>query len=118
MLREVAAASEFDVDGVGNVQEAQDRLGACAATGRPVLVVCDLHLPLLSGLDLLRSLSPATVTAPRRFILLTSNEDPKLEREAYSSGADAFLLRGFAASDLREALEGQIERWLGACEAS
>lgn len=114
-LRELAAAADFDVAEAATVDEARDRLHRCETEGRPTFVLCDLRMPLATGIDLLRSTGAATGRVPRRFVLLTSSPDPRAEREAYSLGADDFLVRSFDDREMRERIEGRIERWLAAC---
>lgn len=76
---------------------------------QPDLVVADIGMPQLNGLDaveLLRSKLPNT-----RVIFLTVNEDPDMAAEAIRRGALGYLLKKSAATELfaaiREALAGR-----------
>lgn len=70
------------------------------AAGRlqPDVVVIDLRLPDMSGIDACRQLRHAGVTA--RVILLTAADDPEIRRSAYDSGAAAFVAKHRAGEEL------------------
>ena len=64
----------------------------------PDVVILDLSMPMLNGLDAARELKrivPAT-----RIIFLTMNEDPDIAAEAFRIGASGYLLKRSAASEL------------------
>ena len=66
------------------------------------VVVLDISMPLLNGLDTareLRRLVPAT-----RIIFLTMTEDPDVAAEAFRIGASGYLLKRSAASELATAV--------------
>ena len=70
---------------------------------KPDVIVLDIRMPLLNGIDAYRLLKPKL---PRtKWIFLTVSEDPELAREAFRIGAAAFLLKGSAASELFTAIE-------------
>jgi DNA-binding NarL/FixJ family response regulator len=109
LLREAfARLLEPNCEVVGAVGDGRALLEASAQL-RPDVVVLDIGMPLLNGLDaarLLRRDLPAT-----RLIVLTVNEDPDLAAEAFRAGASAFLLKNSAATELfqaiREVMEGK-----------
>jgi DNA-binding NarL/FixJ family response regulator len=69
---------------------------------RPDVIVLDIGMPLLNGLDAGRQLKQ---TMPGvRLIFLTMNEDPDLAKEALALGASGFLLKTSAARELPEAI--------------
>lgn len=57
----------------------------------PDAVICDLHMPAVSGLDLLRELRSMSSLKETPFVLLTSDDSPESEIRAISTGADAFI---------------------------
>lgn len=62
-----------------------------ARTCQPKVVVLDILMPKMSGLEVqkrLRSISPRS-----RVIVLTSNDDPKVRDEAMQGGASAFFIK-------------------------
>jgi DNA-binding NarL/FixJ family response regulator len=69
---------------------------------RPDVVVLDIGMPLLNGLDAGRQLKHVLPGA--RLIFLTMNEEPDLATEALDLGASGFLLKTSAARELPEAV--------------
>jgi len=70
---------------------------------RPDVIVADISMPMLNGLDAcqqLRSQLPAT-----RWVFVTVNEDPDLAAHAFELGASAYLLKHSAADELFAAIE-------------
>jgi DNA-binding NarL/FixJ family response regulator len=69
---------------------------------KPDLVVVDLAMPLLNGLDAGKELKKRLPNV--KLIFLTMNEDPDLAVEAMKSGASAYLLKKSAGSELLDAI--------------
>jgi DNA-binding NarL/FixJ family response regulator len=80
-----------------------------APTLKPDVVVVDVAMPLLNGLDAGRELKKSLPNV--KLIFLTMNEDPDLAVEAMKSGASGYLLKTSAGAELfsaiREALRGK-----------
>jgi DNA-binding NarL/FixJ family response regulator len=98
--------AEFDV--VGVVSDGRALLKA-AADLKPEVVVVDIGMPLLNGLDAgeqLKALHPDI-----KVIYLTQNREPRLAVEAFRRKASGYLLKDSAASELtiaiRQALQGR-----------
>jgi DNA-binding NarL/FixJ family response regulator len=75
------------------------------AAGRldPDVVVVDLNLPDMSGLDACRQLKAAAPHAS--VILLTAASDPRVREGAFESGASAFVAKYRAGDELLPAIE-------------
>jgi len=87
---------------VGTANDGRALLEA-AAKLRPEVVVLDIAMPELNGLDAARQLKR---TMPKvKLIFMTMNEEPDLVGEAFRAGASAFLLKQAAAFELTEAIE-------------
>jgi len=87
---------------VGMVSDGRELLRA-APKLQPDIIVLDIAMPQLNGLDAARHLKP---TMPKvKFVFMTMNEDPDLIGEAFRAGASAFLLKQAAAFELMEAVE-------------
>jgi DNA-binding NarL/FixJ family response regulator len=87
---------------VGTVSDGRALLEA-AAKLNPDIVVLDIAMPRLNGLDAGRQLK---ARMPRvKLIFMTQHEDPYLVGEAFRAGGSAFLLKEAAASELTDALE-------------
>jgi DNA-binding NarL/FixJ family response regulator len=99
-------ADECDV--VGKASDGR-ALVAAAEKLKPDVIVLDIQMPLLNGLDAGRQIKQRVRDA--RLVFLTINEDPELAAEAFRSGASAYLLKRSAASELmtaiREVMQGR-----------
>ena len=76
---------------------------AAARELHPDIVVLDIAMPLLNGLDAarqLKSLMPGV-----KLIFLTVSEEPDLVAEAFRIGASGYLFKNSAASELFKAIE-------------
>ncbi len=91
--------SRFEV--VGECGDGESALPACAKL-RPAVVVLDLSLPGISGLEVARRLRKHSPAA--RVVILTMHEDMGLVKEAKKAGAAAFLSKSTGPAKLREAL--------------
>jgi DNA-binding NarL/FixJ family response regulator len=99
---------QTDFDVVGTVSDGRALIKA-AAELKPDLVVVDIGMPLLNGLDAadqLKALHPAI-----KVVFLTQNREPRYAVEAFRRKASGYLLKDSAASELttaiREALQGR-----------
>jgi len=74
-----------------------------AARTRPEIIVLDVSMPRLNGIDAcarLRRKMPEV-----KFVFLTVNEDPDIAAEALRLGASGYLLKSSAAGELFTAIE-------------
>jgi DNA-binding NarL/FixJ family response regulator len=99
---------QADFDIVGTVADGRALIKA-AAELKPELVVVDIGMPLLNGLDAadqLKALHPEI-----KVIFLTQNREPRYAVEAFRRKASGYLLKDSAASELttaiREVLKGR-----------
>jgi DNA-binding NarL/FixJ family response regulator len=79
-----------------------------AATLKPQVIIIDIGMPLLNGLDAGHQIKQ--ILRSVKLVFLTMNTDPVLAAEAFRRGASAYLLKTCAASELavaiREVLKG------------
>jgi two-component system nitrate/nitrite response regulator NarL len=94
------------------VRQAQDLaqgLALIAQGAHPDLILLDISLPGLSGLDGLSRLRDAAPTSP--VILLSSVDDPFSVRAAFQRGAQGFLSKSISGREmvagLREIMDGK-----------
>ncbi len=96
---EALLSQECDV--VGTATDGQT-LVAAAVRLQPDLVVLDVAMPLLNGLDAALQIKRA---CPRiKIVVITMNEDPEVAAAAFRAGASAYILKQSAASELLSAI--------------
>ena len=94
---------EFEV--VGTVADGRALLTA-AQKLKPDVIVLDISMPLLSGLEAARQLQG--VSPHPKLIFLTMNPDPDVAQEALRLGASGYLLKTSAASELTKAIRNAL----------
>lgn len=87
---------------VGTVEDGRALLAA-AQKLRPDIILLDISMPLLNGLDAARQLKK--LVPDSRLIFLTMHATPTYVTEAFRAGASAYLLKRSAASELRQAIQ-------------
>lgn len=92
-------AGECDV--VGQVGDGRALVTAVEALN-PDVVVLDISMPLLNGLEAGRQIKQKSRNV--KLVYLTMNEDPDLAAEAFRVGASGYLLKSSAASELTTAI--------------
>ena len=95
---------EYEV--VGSVSDGRELLKA-ADSLRPDVVLVDIGMPSLNGLDAGRRLKH---TNPKiKLIYLTMSSNVEYAREALQAGASAFMLKDSTSSDLLQAIRNALK---------
>ena len=98
-----------DFDVVGTVNDGELLIDA-AKRLRPDVIVTDISMPGLSGLDVLLRLKAERIDS--RVVVLTMHNDAVLATRAIRAGASAFLLKHSAGEELvtaiQQALQGRV----------
>ncbi len=92
-------------DVVGRVKDGRELVDAAGGL-QPDVIVLDIAMPRLNGLDAARQLKAKMPGV--KLIFMTMHEDPYLVGEAFRAGASAFLLKEAAASELTDALDAVL----------
>jgi len=69
---------------------------------KPDVIVIDLVMPLLNGLEAGRQLRSMIPTV--KLVFVTMNEDPEIAREAMREGVSGYLLKSSASEELFQAI--------------
>ena len=103
--------------GLGRLLEGEAEIVATASDGqqlverarqhRPDIIVSDINMPGMSGLDAMRRLKADGLRS--KFIFLTLHTDSRLASEAMRAGASGYLLKHAAAEELIEAIHAVME---------
>jgi DNA-binding NarL/FixJ family response regulator len=91
---------------VGIVADGRALLAA-AEKLRPDLVVVDVGMPQLNGLDATRQIKLLLPTV--KVMIVTMNEDSSLVAEAFRAGASGYMLKHSASQELLQAIQEVIK---------
>jgi DNA-binding NarL/FixJ family response regulator len=95
---------EFEL--VGSVEDGQALLAAAKAL-KPDVILLDISMPILNGIDAARRLRKLVPSA--RLIFVTMHSDSDYVAEAFRAGAMGYLLKRSAASELLTAVRAVLK---------
>ncbi|HSJ50459.1 MAG TPA: response regulator transcription factor [Actinomycetota bacterium] len=98
LVKDIEVAAE-----AGGGVEAAER----AVQGNPDLVLMDLSMPDLDGIEAMRRIHETKPDLP--VVILTAHADSGVEREALEAGASGFLAKGTALEELVVVLQEAAE---------
>ena len=91
---------------VGSVRDGQALIRTCS-TLRPQIVVTDISMPVLNGIDAVHQLLKSGSTT--KFIFLTVHTDPDFVHACFATGALGYVIKTKIVSDLLSALRAVLE---------
>jgi DNA-binding NarL/FixJ family response regulator len=97
---------EDECEIVGTVEDGRALLES-AARLKPHVVLLDISMPLLNGIDATRQLKKALPDV--KVIFVTMHADPAYLNEAFKAGASGYLLKRSAGSELAQAIHSVLE---------
>lgn len=97
LIRTVLEADDYEVI---EANEAISAL-ALAETERPDVIVLDVMMAGIDGLEVCRRLDHATT----KVIMLTARDEPGIEDQARECGADAFMTKPFSPIELLDVID-------------
>jgi two-component system chemotaxis response regulator CheY len=104
-IRKLVATTLEDVAGFDLLQAADgEEALAMAAEHRPEIVLLDIEMPRLDGLETCRRLRADAAAAGATVVMLTAAADQ--ERASEEAGADLFLTKPFSPLDLLRLVDG------------
>ena len=90
----------------------EDGNGGCASDELPVVVLLDLNLPRVNGLDVLRQMRANKKTKVVPVVVLTSSNEQKDIINSYGFGANSFIRKPVKFSEFAEAIRVLGLFWL------
>ena len=105
-------AGEVDIEVVGDADNGEDALRQIRSI-KPDVVLCDLHLPGLSGLEITERITRSDLEA--RVIIVSVLEDGPLPRRLMEAGASGYIGKAGDANELLRAVRdvARGKRYLG-----
>jgi signal transduction histidine kinase/DNA-binding response OmpR family regulator len=108
-------SARYEVEAVADGVEALRAVKA----GRPDLVLTDMMMPNMDGLELLGALRRDEATRDLPVVMLSARAGEEGTREGLEAGADDYLVKPFSARELAARVDAQISRGrLRAAEAA
>jgi hypothetical protein len=104
-LTSLLQTSGYQVSGVTDGQQALEAIHAQA----PDLVISDVMMPRLDGLQLLAALRSDPRTAALPVLLLSARAGQEASIEGFLAGADDYLVKPFAAAELLARVRANVE---------
>ena len=105
-LRDILELSDFEVstaeNGIVGVAKAKSE--------NPDLILCDVMMPELDGLGVLKILGQSASTASIPFIYLTAKTEKEDFRKGMELGADDYLTKPFKSADLLETIHRRLDK--------
>jgi DNA-binding NarL/FixJ family response regulator len=101
MVRSVSRLLALDCEVVGSVEDGSALLEA-AQRLQPDVIVLDLNLPNVHGLDACRQITQ--VNPEIKIIVFTATSDPEIRQRSFEAGASGFVSKLGRADDLRSAI--------------
>jgi len=91
------------------------RTGAFAArtTDDPDLILCDVQMPRLNGLDFVETLRGHRELAYIPVVLLSTSDNPLFHEQALTAGAQRFLSKPSESDDYCARVRSIVHQWLG-----
>lgn len=90
-VRNTLAGAPFEVI---EAVDGRDGLAKIAANDDAALVLCDVNMPVLGGLEMLEAVSPET-RGRMAFLMLTTEAEPRLVQRAKACGAKGWIVKPF-----------------------
>lgn len=97
---------EAECEVVGTVEDGR-ALVAAARKLRPDLILLDISMPLLNGLEAARQLH--SLVPECKLVFLTMHASPTYATEAFQAGASGYLLKRSAVSELSLAIKSVLQ---------
>jgi two-component system chemotaxis response regulator CheY len=101
VARHILEALHFKVEEAVDGREALDR---CEAGNLPDVILLDWNMPVMSGMEFLRSLGASGMPRPKVVFCTTENDVAHI-RAAIDAGADEYMMKPFD----RETLESKLQ---------
>lgn len=111
-----AGIDEFVVARTG--EEALNTLKARAKSSYPSLVLLDLKLPKVNGLEVLRSMRESEETKLVPVVVFTSSDEEGDILQSYELGANSYIRKPVDYESFMEAVQAVIAYWLSLNKAA
>jgi DNA-binding NarL/FixJ family response regulator len=91
---------------VGTVEDGRALVDAASAVPPPDLIILDISMPILNGIEAARQIRAANNRV--KIVFLSMHSDPTYMREAFRAGGNAYLIKSSATAELPAAVQEVI----------
>lgn len=113
ILQRVLAQTELAISSIAEASDGVEALKALEA-GRRSLVLCDINMPNMDGLQLLNAVRARPEWNDVRFIMITTEGSPERVMEAVRLGASGYVRKPFTAEEIKEKILACVTAGAGA----
>ncbi len=106
LIRELLERHGYEVDAASNGEEGLKRYGEMA----PDLVLLDVHLPDMTGFDILRKIRTAGPRPETPVLMCTVRSELSPVTEGLDAGATDYVIKPFNTPDLLERIGAALAR--------
>jgi len=105
-FRRELRASRFRMDFASSAQEALTKVGTASDNTELILILSDINMPGMSGLDLLPKAREARPDVP--VIMITAYGDPETRRKASEGGAAGLFTKPIDFPELKQTIDQRL----------
>lgn len=98
---------KFEVDGEDNAEAGIKRMQAGQL---PDIIICDLNMPDINGMELLKMVRSSGFFSSIPVIMLSATESTEQKIEVLNAGADDFLVKPFNPKELEARINSILRR--------
>ena len=106
MIRAITRVLSAHCEVLCVVRNGEDAIKAALELS-PQIVVLDILMPLLDGIQVVRQLR--SVEAPCKFVILTGLESQDFVNAALAAGSEAYVIKRRLSADMMKAIDAVIE---------
>lgn len=77
----------------------------------PTVILLDLHMPMIDGIDVIRALKANAMLADVPIIMLSSNASPQVKAEGFAAGAMDYLVKWPERVELAARIRAHTRAW-------
>ncbi len=79
----------------------------------PTLILLDLNLPRMTGLEVLRAIRDRADTAKQPVVIMSTSDSPVDVQSAYEAGANGYVVKPFNFVEYEHTISTITKYWLG-----
>lgn len=92
------------------LQNGLDALAWLSSNNLPELIISDLHMPSLDGIELLENIQTSGILRNIPVIILSGSEDAEKRKKCLALGASSYIIKPFEPQLLIEEIENTFKR--------